>query len=140
MDKLSDTMGLIRHRIESSLKPILMEQFMLIFHGGADEHTLPGAEDMQNNMAKWIAWVEKLKTKGRYVSGEPLLPGGKLVSGTNEKSVTDGPYTEGKEVVGGYFIITARDYDEAVAITQEDYPDFGFGGSVQVRQVLKIVG
>lgn len=117
-----------------------MEQFMLIFHGGPDENTFPGAEDMQAHMAKWIAWVEKLKNQGQYLSGEPLLPGGKLVSGAKGKNITDGPYTEGKEVVAGYFIITAKNYDEAVAITQQDYPDFEFGGSVQVRQVMKIDG
>ena len=115
-----------------------MEQFMLIFHGGTDESSFPGAEAMQAHMGKWIAWVEKLKNKGQYISGEPLLPGGKLVTGAKGKTVTDGPYTEGKEVVGGYFIIAAKDYDEAVAITREDYPDFQFGGSVQVRQVMKV--
>jgi hypothetical protein len=114
-----------------------MEQFMLIFHGGADEKTFPGAEAMQAHMGKWLAWVEKLKKKGQYVSGEPLLPGGKLVSGAG-KNATDGPYTEGKEVVGGYFIIKAKDYDEAVSITKQDYPDFDFGGAVQIRQVMKL--
>jgi hypothetical protein len=114
-----------------------MEQFMLIFHGGADDSSFPSAEAMQSHMGKWIAWVEKLKKHGSYVSGEPLLPGGKLVSGKN-KSVTDGPYTEGKEVVGGYFVIKAKDYDEAVKITKDDYPDFDLNGSVQIRQVMKI--
>jgi hypothetical protein len=115
-----------------------MEQFMLIFHGGADEATFPSADAMQAHMGKWIAWVDKLKKSKQYVSGEPLLPGGKLVSGPAGRSVTDGPYTEGKEVVGGYFIITAKDYDEAVALIKSDYPDFDLGGSVQVRQVMKM--
>lgn len=131
-------MNAIRHQRKSPLKNNLMEQFMLIFHGGTDESTFPGAEAMQAHMGKWIAWVDKLKKQGKYASGEPLLPGGKLVSGTHGKSVTDGPYTEGKEVVGGYFIINASNYDEAVEITRQDYPDFEFGGSVQVRQVMKI--
>jgi hypothetical protein len=117
-----------------------MEQFMLIFHGGADEKSFASAEAMQSHMGKWLAWVEKLKNKGQYLSGEPLLPGGKLVTGSNGKSVTDGPYTEGKEVVAGYFLIQAKDYNEAVSITKQDYPDFDFGGSVQVRQVMKIDG
>jgi hypothetical protein len=115
-----------------------MEQFMLIFHGGTDENTFPSAEAMQAHMGKWIAWVEKLKKNGQYSSGEPLIPGGKLVSGPAGKSVTDGPYTEGKEVVGGYFVIKAKNIDEAIAITKKDYPDFDFGGSVQIRQVMKL--
>ena len=107
---------------------------MLIFHGGIDYHASP--EQMQANMGKWMAWVDKLAKAGKYVSGEPLLPGGKLVTG-KKKSVTDGPYTEGKEVVGGYFLINASDYDEAISLC-DDYPDYEYGGSIQVRQVMKI--
>jgi hypothetical protein len=115
-----------------------MEQFMLIFHGGNDPNAFPSAEAMQAHMGKWMAWVEKLKKSGQYVSGEPLLPGGKLVAGQNGKTVTDGPYTEGKEVVAGYFVIKAKNIDEAISITKKDYPDFDLGGSVQVRQVMKL--
>ena len=110
-----------------------MEKFMLIFHGGSHENMSP--DEMQASMGKWLAWVEKLTQKAQYVSGEPLLPGGKLVSGPKGKSVTDGPYTEGKEVVGGYFIINARDMEDAVAISK-DCPDLDTDGSVQIRQVM----
>ena len=115
-----------------------MEKFMFIFHSGStDETRNQSAEAMQAHMGKWMAWVERLRKADIYVSGEPLTPGGKLVSGNNGNSVTDGPYTEGKEVVGGFFIINAKDIDEAVAISK-DYPDFELGGTVQVRQVMKM--
>ena len=107
---------------------------MFIFQGGQPQRMSP--EHMQAHMGKWMAWIDKLNKAGKYVSGEPLLPGGKLVSGTS-KSVTDGPFTEGKEVVGGFFIVNAKDIDEAVAISK-DFPDFELGGTVQVRQVMKI--
>lgn len=112
-----------------------MEKFMFIFHGGIPPTASP--EEMQANMGKWMAWVEKLSKGGQYVAGDPLLPGGKLVKGAKGKTVTDGPYTEGKEVVGGYIIVNAKDYDEAVSFTA-DYPDYEHGGSIQVRQVMKI--
>ncbi|MEO8405888.1 MAG: YciI family protein [Chitinophagaceae bacterium] len=111
-----------------------MEKFMLIFHGGMHGGASP--EALQGNMGKWMGWIDKLAKNDQYVSGEPLLPGGKLIKG-NAKSVTDGPYTEGKEVVGGYFIINAKDMDEAIALCK-DYPDFEIGGSIQVRQVMKM--
>ena len=111
-----------------------MEKFMLIFHGGISTNSSP--DQMQANMGKWMTWIDKLSKAGKYVNGEPLLPGGKLISG-KKKTVTDGPYTEGKEVVGGFFIIHADDYDEAVKIC-DDYPDYEHGGSIQVRQVMKI--
>ena len=112
-----------------------MEKFMLIFHGGEKIDRSP--EQMQANMGKWMAWIDKLAKQEQYVSGEPLLPGGKLISGAGGKTVTDGPYTEGKEVVGGFFIIKAKDLNEAVAISK-DCPDYEYGGTVQVRQVMKM--
>jgi len=111
-----------------------MEKFMFIFHGGMPSDASP--EQMQANMGKWFAWIEKLSKDGRYVSGEPLLPGGKLIQGKN-RSVTDGPYTEGKELVGGFFIVNAADMNEAVKLC-DDYPDYEIGGTIQVRQVMKI--
>jgi hypothetical protein len=111
-----------------------MEKFMFIFHGGQADSLSP--EQMQEHFGKWMGWVDSLSKAGKYVAGEPLLPGGKLVSGKN-KSVTDGPYTEGKEVVGGFFVINAESIDDAVAISK-DCPDFDLGGSVQVRQVMKL--
>ena len=111
-----------------------MEKFMFIFHGGMSPESSP--EQMQENMGKWFSWIEKLSKDGKYVAGEPLLPGGKLIKGKN-KSVTDGPYTEGKEVVGGFFIVNAADINEAVRLC-DDYPDADLGGSIQVRQVMKM--
>ena len=107
---------------------------MFIFHGGQVDGLSP--EQMQAHFGKWMAWVDSLSKAGKYVSGEPLIPGGKLVSGKN-KTITDGPYTEGKEVVGGFFIVNSETMDEAVAISK-DCPDFELGGSVQVRQVMKL--
>jgi hypothetical protein len=114
-----------------------MEKFMLIFHGGSDiapEMRVP--EAMQAHMQKWFAWVEKLKKEGRYVGGEPLEPTGKFIAGKN-KVVTDGPFAESKELVGGYFIVNAKDINEAVKLC-DDYPDFIFDGKVQVRAVRKM--
>ena len=108
---------------------------MLIFQGTLPSKLSP--EQMQANMGKWMAWIEKLSKANQYVAGEPLLPGGKLVSGKGGKTITDGPYTEGKEVVGGFFIVNAKDMVEAVTIAQE-CPDYELGASVQVRQVMKI--
>lgn len=112
-----------------------MEKFMLIFHGGQMEGMSP--QEMQAHMQKWFAWIEKLRKTDQYVTGEPLLPGGKFVSGKSGKSIVDGPYTEGKEVVGGFIVIKAKDFAEATTISK-NYPDFDYGGSVQVRQVMKL--
>ena len=106
---------------------------MLIFHDGDMPNMSP--EQMQAHTQQWMDWMAKLNSQGRYVEGEPLLRGGKLVTGVN--TATDGPYVEGKEIVGGYFVVHAADYNEAVGYCR-DYPGFDFGGAVQVRQVMKL--
>ena len=112
-----------------------MEKFMFIFEGKQPGNLSP--ELMQEHMGKWLAWIGKLKAANKYLAGEPLLPGGKLVSGANGKSVTDGPYTEGKEVVGGFFIVSAKDINEAVELSK-GCPDLEHGSKVQIRQVMKV--
>ena len=135
---MSDWEKLIRHHTKQhfkKLKSITMEKFMFIFEGIQPGNLSP--ERMQEHMGKWMAWIGKLKAADKDLAGEPLLPGGKLVSGPNGKIVTDGPYTEGKEVVGGFFIINAQDINEAVELAK-DCPDLGHGSNVQIRQVMKV--
>ena len=110
-----------------------MEKYMFIFFGGDPSHLSPEAQ--QAHMGKWFEWVEKLRNEKRYVAGEALLPGGKTIKGP-KKTVTDGPFAESKEVVGGFFVIEAKDLDEAVKIAKE-CPDYDLGGTVEVREVMK---
>jgi len=107
---------------------------MFLFRGGDVSHLSPQQQEAQ--MGKWLAWVDKLTKKNHYVAGEPLLQGGKTVSGP-KGTVTDGPFAESKEVIAGFFIVSAKDLDEAVKLTS-DYPDFDLGGSVEVREVMKV--
>jgi hypothetical protein len=110
-----------------------MEKYMFIFIGGDPSHLSPEAQ--QAHMGKWFAWVEKLRKENRYVSGEALMPGGKTIKGV-KKAVTDGPYAEGKEVVGGYFVVNAKDINEATEMAKA-CPDYELDGVVEVREVVK---
>jgi hypothetical protein len=110
-----------------------MEKYMFLFRGGDVSHLSPDAQ--QAHMQKWFAWVEKLTKAERYAGGEALLPTGKTVSGA-KKTVTDGPYTEGKEIAGGYFVVLAKSLDEATEMAKE-CPDYDYNGSVEVREVMK---
>ena len=83
---------------------------MFIFLGGDPSHLSPEAQ--QAHMQKWFAWVEKLTNEKRYVAGEALLPGGKTITG-QKKVVTDGPFAESKEVVGGFFVVLARNIPQS---------------------------
>jgi hypothetical protein len=110
-----------------------MEKYMFLFRGGDLSHLSP--EEQQAQMQKWFAWVEKLTKDNRYVAGEALIPGGKTLSGS-KKTVTDGPFAEGKELAAGFFVIQAKDLDEATQLAK-DLPDFDLNGSVEVREVMK---
>jgi hypothetical protein len=113
-----------------------MKEFMFIFKGPYYEDIDMSAETAQSRMQQWFAWVAELKSKGLYVEGRPLKRGiSKTVSGPKQV-VTDGPFAESKELVGGYFIIKANNMEEAVAITK-GFPDYDVEGSVVVREVQK---
>jgi hypothetical protein len=117
------------------LKNDIMKDFMFIFRGGMPGDMTP--EQSQAAMQKWFDWINKLKTQGRYVAGDPLLPSGKSLAG-KKPMVTDGPFAEGKELIGGYFIIKAASLDEATKLAHDGYPDFETLGSVEVREIMKI--
>jgi hypothetical protein len=110
-----------------------MKNFMLIFRGPDYTEQEFTADESQEMMGKWFAWVDALKTEDRYVAGEALMPTGKMVKRNNV--VTDGPYVESKELVGGFFVIRATDFDDAIAHC-DGFPDYGIGGTVEVREVV----
>ena len=109
-----------------------MKDFMFIFTRESNSKDL-SPEEMQSNMQEWFAWIDKLKAAGTYVSGEALLPGGKTVKGKG--FVTDGPFADSKEAVGGYFIVKAKSIEDAADIAK-GCPDMPIGGIVEVREVM----
>lgn len=112
-----------------------MKDFMFIFRNGVETLGF-SPEQMQQHMQKWFAWIEELRAKDLYVAGEPLIPTGKVVKGA-KALVTDGPFTESKELVGGFFIIRAASLEEATIIAK-GCPDLALDGSVEVREVMKV--
>ncbi len=111
-----------------------MKEFMMIFMGAGYEKKGLSPDQMEERMGKWIAWMTDLKDQDLYVEGRPLLPNSKRVSGSDQ-TITDGPYVETNELIGGYFIIKARDMDHALELTN-GFPDFDLGGTVEVREVM----
>lgn len=115
-----------------------MKEFMFIFKGPHVEDMNMSADEFQAYMYKWIGWVNQLKADGIYIEGRPLTKSGKVITG-KAPVVTDGPFTESKELVGGYFIIRAKDIDEAVRHAQ-GFPDFDLEGTVEIREVQEVPG
>ncbi len=92
---------------------------------------------MQQSMQKWMNWMKDLGAKGHIKDqGHPLERTGKLVKG-QKKVVTDGPYAETKDIVGGYTLIEAKDLAQATELSL-GCPIFEFGGLVEVRPIMKL--
>ena len=110
---------------------------MFIFRGGETHiHTAQDSQAAKDYIQTWMSWMQGLAEKGILAGGDPLQTTGKHVSGSN-KVVSDGPYAEGKEMVGGFLMVHAKDIDDAVEISK-GCPIFNEGGSLEVRQIQKM--
>lgn len=111
-----------------------MNDYVFLYRGGEEGRS---PEQMQQMMQKWVAWLKSLADKGHMKDqGQPLERTGKLVKGKN-KAVTDGPFAEAKDIVGGYTLIQARDLDQAAELSK-GCPIFEVDGAVEVRPVMKM--
>lgn len=111
-----------------------MKDFMMIFIGDSYSDMDLSPEQMQTQMGKWWAWQAEMDKAGILNGGHALQSGIKRVSGAG-RTVTDHAASEVKEMVGGYYIVSANSADEVVQIAQ-GYPDYDFGGTVEIREIM----
>ena len=111
-----------------------MSEFVYLYRGGEAGRSPERAQQM---IQKWMAWFKDLAENGHIKDrGQPLERTGKLVKG-KQKAVTDGPFAEAKDVVGGFTLIEARDLDQSVELSK-GCPIFEVEGAVEVRPVMKM--
>ena len=113
-----------------------MTKYLYLFRGGDARRLDQSPEEMQEHMQKWGVWMQGLAEKGTLVDGLPLAKEGKVVSQKGE-TITDGPYAEGAEIVGGYLIVNANSLDEAVEISM-GCPIHEHEGIVEVREIMSM--
>jgi hypothetical protein len=94
-------------------------------------------EELQDVVDRWMAWFRRLSEEGSVLGGHPLEEAGKLVSGRNGQTVSDGPFTESKETIGGYFMLAECTLEQAVAIAKQN-PALEHGLTVEVRPIADI--
>jgi hypothetical protein len=112
--------------------------FMLLFrNAGPETHEHLSAAEKAAMAKKWNDWFEGLAAQGKVEHARPLGLGGRVVSGPGGERVTDGPYAEGKEIIGGYFFLTVADIDEATRIARQ-CPGLAVGLTVEVRPVADV--
>jgi len=109
-----------------------MPQYMLLLYDDRSRWMKLSPEEMQKAIEKYMAWSKK-----------PFNVGGKRLAEDNGRvmrsdngatRVTDGPYGESKEVLGGYYMIEAANYDEAVQRSM-DHPHLEYGSRIEVREI-----
>ncbi len=111
--------------------PKNMNQYMVVLHGKPSEWNKHSDEEQKQLLSRYMAWVEKLKTDGRFKKGSELHQTHRDLKSVNNKIVVDGPFPETKEVLTGFFIITASTLDEAVEVSK-GCPALSHGDWVQV--------
>ena len=111
-----------------------MGEFVFLYRGG--ERPASPAEGQQV-MQKWVAWMKVLAEKGAIIDrGQPLERSGKIVQ-SGGRSITDGPFAEAKDVIGGFTLIKANDVAQAAELAK-GCPILERGGQVEVRPVMKM--
>ncbi|MEZ5308355.1 MAG: YciI family protein [Pyrinomonadaceae bacterium] len=113
-----------------------MPNYMLLLHDSTTAMGDLSAEDIQNIIGEYVAWSESMAAKEILRGGEKLMDeGGRhLRKQGDEIRVTDGPYAEVKEALGGFFVVEADSYDEATEIAKT-CPHMEYGGWIEIRQV-----
>lgn len=89
-------------------------------------------EELQKVITLNRAWVERLIAEGKATGGQALARAGATVSGKNGRIISDGPFAESKEVIGGYLQLNVETFEEAVAVAQGS-PGLAYGGLIEVR-------
>jgi len=110
-------------------------EFMLLFRGDEWYNGL-SAEELQNVMSQCKAWFDRLAEQGKIKAGQPLVREGAIVSGKNGRLVSDGPFAESKEAIGGYLLLLADSLEEAVVIAKGN-PTLVYGTTIEVRPVAQ---
>lgn len=112
-----------------------MKEFLMLIRENPETYGQMTPEEMQEDIARHIKWVEGLVKNGNFKGGNPLMPEGRKISGA-PGMVTDGPYIETKECVSGYYFLLANSLDEATEIAK-GCPSLEAGGALEIREVIE---
>ena len=110
-----------------------MQEFMMLFRSAPNANQMSD-EQMQANIKQWKDWMGGIAAQGKFVGTNQLGKAGKTLKPGNV--VTDGPYAELKEIVGGYVMVKADTIDEVLKMA-EGCPILQVGGSVEIRDIMQ---
>ena len=128
-----------KHAIESSNSETSLKKFMFLCYDDEEAWRNAGTQAHHAAMQEAVALTKRLDAVNQYVSASPLHPVATATSirvRNGQRIVTDGPFAETSEVMGGYYLILARDQKEAVEIASEH--SGARVGAVEVREVFDL--
>ena len=108
-----------------------MKEFMLLIRNEIDHQESWSSEKHQQFLKACEKYIGNLKRDGKLKIAQPLVREGKMISGTID-AWNDGKFTDGKEVIVGYYHIFANDIDEAAEIAKQN-PEFEFSSTARVE-------
>ena len=115
-------------------------KYLLALIGDESRYADRTPEQMREGMKEWDAFTRATTDAGAFVAGEGLQPSATAttvkIQEAGEPIVTDGPFAETKEQLGGYYLVEAENLDEAIAIAAR-IPSARIG-SIEVRPVVKM--
>lgn len=113
-----------------------MAQYLLLLYDNPANWASFTPDEIQQAMAKYGAFRQRLQDRKQWVAGQKLAdePGRVLRTQGGKIVATDGPYSETKEWLGGFFLVEAPSYSAAVEISR-DCPHLEYGGTIEVREV-----
>jgi hypothetical protein len=110
-----------------------MKKFLFIYRSPASqERAQQSPQEMEQVFAAWNAWKEKFKANILDI-GDGLKPDGRRLTASG---VTDGPFVEAKEIVGGFSIVSAESYDQAVKVAKDCPIMLVPGSQVEIREMM----
>ena len=116
-----------------------MKDFLYIHRADSNAWTDLSPEQLQNHLQHGMAYISKLMREGKLKSASPVDKGSKIVTGS-KGSLTDHPFNESKEVIAGYFLITANDIEEAVSIAKENPIFNDIPTKIEVHPMMPVGG
>jgi hypothetical protein len=114
-------------------KELHVADYLYLYRGGRRGQS---AEESDQIMKKWMSWMKELTESGNLKDpGQPLEAEGKVVQ--NGRTITDGPFAEAKDLVGGFTLVQAETLARAAELAR-GCPILEVGGSVEVRPVMQM--
>lgn len=113
-----------------------MKKFLLLLHEDVEKMGELSPKEMGELARAHMEWAGKLEASGHLIAGDGLNEHGVRIVG-KDSVIKDGPYMESKELIGGYYLLQAKDLDAVVAIARE-CPCHLWGGTTEIRQIMEM--